>query len=129
MTASSSAALFANARYTVASETPACVAMARTSRGRDVRDSPSRVRRRQDVVARYWQRYCSKNDTIGFFGPLAWGRFSGTGEAVAARVGAVALQSASGQHTSELRIVALDRSAAASSIQCQRGCRAAPGRR
>ena len=26
-------------------------------------------------VASYWQRYCSKNDTIGFFGPLAWGSF------------------------------------------------------
>ena len=23
----------------------------------------------------YWQRYCAKNDTIGFFGPLAWGSF------------------------------------------------------
>ena len=38
--------------------------------------SPARVKRRQDVVARYWQRYCAKNDTIGFFGPLGWGRFS-----------------------------------------------------
>jgi hypothetical protein len=34
---------------------------------------PSRRRQREEVVARYWQRYCSKNDTIGFFGPLAWG--------------------------------------------------------
>ena len=35
---------------------------------------PSRVRQREEIVASYWQRYCSKNDTIGFFGPLAWGR-------------------------------------------------------
>jgi lantibiotic biosynthesis dehydratase-like protein len=57
---------------------------------RELRDSPSRVKRRQDVVARYWQRYCAKNDTIGFFGPLAWGRFADQGEAVAVRAGAVA---------------------------------------
>lgn len=57
---------------------------------RGVRDSPSRVKRRQDVVARYWQRYCSKNDTIGFFGPLGWGRFSDEqDEGLTARVGAV----------------------------------------
>ena len=34
----------------------------------------SKTRRREDVVASYWQRYCAKNDTIGFYGPLAWGR-------------------------------------------------------
>ena len=50
---------------------------------------PSRTRRRQDVVASYWQRYCSKNDTIGFFGPLAWGSFSEQGEAIAVRSGAL----------------------------------------
>jgi Lantibiotic dehydratase, N terminus len=27
---------------------------------------------RQVVLARYAQRYCAKNDTIGFFGPVAW---------------------------------------------------------
>lgn len=37
--------------------------------------SPSNRRRWADVVASYWQRYCAKNDTIGFFGPLAWGSF------------------------------------------------------
>lgn len=36
---------------------------------------PSRARQREELVASYWQRYCAKNDTIGFFGPLAWGRF------------------------------------------------------
>ena len=38
--------------------------------------SPSRRRRWIDVVGSYWQRYCAKNDTIGFFGPLAWGSFA-----------------------------------------------------
>jgi hypothetical protein len=27
---------------------------------------------REDMVARYWQRYCAKNETIGFFGPVTW---------------------------------------------------------
>jgi hypothetical protein len=30
-------------------------------------------RRREDLVVKYWQRYCAKNDSIGFFGPVAWG--------------------------------------------------------
>lgn len=42
----------------------------------DARASVSRRRRQEEVVASYWQRYCGKNDTIGFFGPLAWGRFA-----------------------------------------------------
>ncbi|WP_409492828.1 lantibiotic dehydratase [Amycolatopsis sp. cmx-11-12] len=32
-------------------------------------------RKREELVARYWQRFCVKNDTIGFFGPVGWGRF------------------------------------------------------
>ena len=48
--------------------------------------SPSRRRRRRDVVGAYWQRYCAKNDTIGFFGPLAWGSF---GDVTAVRSGAL----------------------------------------
>jgi hypothetical protein len=51
--------------------------------------SPSRRRRWTDVVASYWQRYCAKNDTIGFFGPLAWGSFAEEGEAFAVRSGAL----------------------------------------
>ena len=46
---------------------------------------PSRRRQREEVVARYWQRYCSKNDTIGFFGPLAWGEVGAAGPALAQR--------------------------------------------
>jgi hypothetical protein len=44
-------------------------------------------RRREEVVASYWQRYCAKNDTIGFFGPLAWGRLADDGPAIQARCG------------------------------------------
>ncbi len=51
--------------------------------------SPSRRRRWTDVVGSYWQRYCSKNDTIGFFGPLAWGSFAEQDEALAVRSGAL----------------------------------------
>lgn len=45
----------------------------------------SKARRREDIVASYWQRYCAKNDTIGFFGPLAWGRIEDDGPALLAR--------------------------------------------
>lgn len=31
-------------------------------------------RRREELIAKYWQRYCVKNDTIGFFGPSGWGK-------------------------------------------------------
>jgi hypothetical protein len=44
--------------------------------------APSKERRRGEIVARYWQRYCSKNDTIGFFGPLAWGELRDDGPAL-----------------------------------------------
>lgn len=50
---------------------------------------PSRARQREETVASYWQRYCAKNDTIGFFGPLAWGRIADDGPPLAARSGAL----------------------------------------
>jgi hypothetical protein len=31
-----------------------------------------RMKARENTIARYWQRYCGKNDTIGFFGPVTW---------------------------------------------------------
>ncbi|MBY0589284.1 lantibiotic dehydratase family protein [bacterium] len=43
---------------------------------------PARLLKKQLLVAKYLQRYCAKNDTIGFFGPVGWavagrhGRFS-----------------------------------------------------
>lgn len=53
----------------------------------DVRESPTRTERHADLVASYWQRYCSKNDTIGFFGPLAWGTIVDQGPALNMRSG------------------------------------------
>ena len=38
-------------------------------------------RQHETLVASYLQRYCAKNDTIGFFGPVGWARF-GPGEGV-----------------------------------------------
>lgn len=32
----------------------------------------SKARQREHLVASYLQRYCTKNDTIGFFGPIGW---------------------------------------------------------
>jgi hypothetical protein len=32
----------------------------------------SKQRQREAVIANYLQRYCLKNDTIGFFGPVGW---------------------------------------------------------
>jgi DNA-directed RNA polymerase subunit K/omega len=40
----------------------------------------NRHRQHEQLVARYLQRYCLKNDTIGFFGPIAWGGFVGGDE-------------------------------------------------
>lgn len=50
---------------------------------------PSRARQREELVASYWQRYCAKNDTIGFFRPLAWGRISDKGAPLSSRSGAL----------------------------------------
>src|SRR5579871_2501918 len=36
-------------------------------------DRDQRQRRREELVGNYVQRYSVKNDTIGFFGPVAWG--------------------------------------------------------
>ena len=37
-------------------------------------DAPRTVRRRdrEKALLRYWQRYCAKSETIGFFGPVSW---------------------------------------------------------
>ncbi|HEX6096117.1 MAG TPA: lantibiotic dehydratase, partial [Thermoanaerobaculia bacterium] len=41
----------------------------------DRRDA--KARRQLALVARYLQRYCAKNDTIGFFGPVGWATVGG----------------------------------------------------
>jgi len=47
----------------------------------------SMVRQREELVAHYWQRFCVKNDTIGFFGPVGWGTWDDTVEGVAVEPG------------------------------------------
>jgi hypothetical protein len=32
----------------------------------------NRSKAKDNLITRYWQRYCGKNDTIGFFGPSTW---------------------------------------------------------
>ena len=39
----------------------------------DPKQRDARVRSRERLLASYLQRYCVKNDSIGFFGPVAWG--------------------------------------------------------
>ncbi|MEO8699562.1 MAG: lantibiotic dehydratase [Kofleriaceae bacterium] len=51
----------------------------------DAMDSKTREQRR--LVASYLQRYCVKNDTIGFFGPVGWARISKTGPTIAVTPG------------------------------------------
>jgi len=44
-------------------------------------------RKHEALVANYLQRYCTKNDTIGFFGPVGLARLVPSGEAIAVRPG------------------------------------------
>lgn len=44
--------------------------------GDDFTNRNGERRKREMIVARYLQRYCVKNDTIGFFGPVGWARFT-----------------------------------------------------
>jgi hypothetical protein len=41
------------------------------SAGNHVRRN-SKQRQHEELIANYWQRYCVKNDTIGFTGPVGW---------------------------------------------------------
>src|SRR5690242_18484755 len=47
----------------------------------------SKQRQNEEVMASYWQRYCVKNDTIGFFGPVGWARLIDEPGAIDARPG------------------------------------------
>lgn len=42
----------------------------------------SETRRHERVAALYLQRYCVKNETIGFFGPVGWAELAPTGPAL-----------------------------------------------
>lgn len=55
------------------------------SRPATARDADSR--RKELLVASYLQRYCMKNDTIGFFGPSVFGDFTSDGEPLVSRPG------------------------------------------
>lgn len=48
----------------------------------------AKKRKREYKIARYIARYCSKSETIGFFGPVAWGRLTGRPGQVEQRPGA-----------------------------------------
>jgi surfactin synthase thioesterase subunit len=50
----------------------AMVALDALARGGPVAVRNQRRRGREHLVARYWQRYCAKNETVGFFGPICW---------------------------------------------------------
>jgi hypothetical protein len=47
----------------------------------------SQRRQHEELVASYLQRYCVKNDTIGFFGPVGWAELADGGAPVAVRPG------------------------------------------
>ncbi|MFJ9870306.1 lantibiotic dehydratase [Streptomyces sp. NPDC101165] len=47
----------------------------------------SMPRQREELVAHYWQRFCVKNDTIGFFGPVGWGHWDPAAPGVALDTG------------------------------------------
>src|SRR5207244_6364018 len=42
----------------------------------------SKTRQRERTILNYLQRYCAKNDTVGFFGPVGWASFSDGAEAM-----------------------------------------------
>jgi hypothetical protein len=47
----------------------------------------SEARKIERSLASYLQRYCTKNDTIGFFGPIAWGELRPAARAIEVRPG------------------------------------------
>lgn len=48
----------------------------------------SKHRQHEDLIASYLHRYCLKNETIGFFGPVGWAQLSERGPALEAEPGA-----------------------------------------
>lgn len=47
----------------------------------------SKDRQDEELIANYLQRYCVKNDTIGFFGPVGWARLKEDGAGLSVRPG------------------------------------------
>ena len=52
-------------------------------------------RQNEELIANYMQRYCAKNDTIGFFGPVGWARFDPEIEGMSAHAGPALVSSSS----------------------------------
>jgi hypothetical protein len=55
--------------------------------------SATKQRKNGRLVASYLQRYCTKNDSIGFFGPIGWARISSEADSVNVRPGRALLAS------------------------------------
>ena len=47
----------------------------------------AKARRKEQLLIRYLERYCAKNETIGFFGPLCWGAWTDNGASLTQRPG------------------------------------------
>ncbi len=77
----------------------------------------SKQRQHEEMIATYLQRYCVKNDTIGFFGPLGWARVVDKGEAIAARPGRELLE------TRDVRFETWGIDALAESLACDKALR------
>ncbi len=54
---------------------------------RGTRARSSKRRQHEELIASYLHRYCVKNDTIGFFGPVGWARFEEHARALHAKAG------------------------------------------
>jgi hypothetical protein len=57
----------------------------------DALERDSSRKQHEELVASYWQRYCVKNDTIGFFGPVGWARLTSATSDIEIRHGAKVL--------------------------------------
>lgn len=69
----------------------------------------SKQRQRELVIANYLQRYCLKNDTIGFFGPVGWATAGHDGPGLVAVPGEQLLA----RRTTYFEVWAIDKVAAA----------------
>ncbi|HEU5460431.1 MAG TPA: lantibiotic dehydratase, partial [Pyrinomonadaceae bacterium] len=47
----------------------------------------SKQRQYEQLIGNYAQRYCAKNDTIGFFGPVGWARIDGPDSSITTKTG------------------------------------------
>src|SRR6185503_8947506 len=47
----------------------------------------SKQRQYEQLISNYAQRYCAKNDTIGFFGPVGWARIDGDESSITTTIG------------------------------------------